>query len=701
MTRRITVRLAATVTLVLATGLSWSAEPPPPPPAPATLSSFLGIKQLVEKSKEHMVVHKEKKAEKQALQGGHPCLKKLFGHLCPCGCPKCEILKKKPPLKPLADAANLESQNPAIRAAAEIKAEEELAPQKIKALRYLATIGCGCYPQVKPALLAALDDCTEQVRVEAALAFLRVAGSPCTVCNSSTCCDAEVREKLRDKAGGTDAQGCWKEPSANVRSAAAAALQACEMIAQPEEAPPPEEPRELPPPEMPELPAPKNAPDEAAPAGGEPRAEANLPAAGAIAAGAGTWRAFGNESTDSAASRTPTGTSATAVAYPGGGDALQKPESENEVDKPEAAAPAESLPEAAPAAEPMDLAGTFGAAAGPESAAPNMIGDFFGSGGARFTGMGATNVSAGTAGGDRRYKIVESNNPVPTDRVFFNYHFFANPLVDIRDQSVDLHRYTFGLEKAFFDDQFSVELRIPFASGYNSDQSLAEGASLSATEFSDMALAVKGILLRRECLLVSGGLGVTLPTGSDWGGFDEQGQLRVVLENEAVHLQPFLGALMRPNDRMFVQFFTQADFDTSGNRMLVSDLNTSGDLPPREAGVLQDQALLFADVSAGYWVYRDPCQRLLTGIAPVIELHYSTTMQSPDAIVDDISGFTLGMDPARGVGFGRRDVLNLTGGLHFAVGSRSTLTVAGVVPLRSNGDRDYDTEFAVQFNRRF
>ena len=234
MKSRFTLGWAVGLTILLASVETFAAEVPAPPPAasvPPTLWSFLGLKQTADKYKKHLVVHKEKKAEKQALQGGHACLKHLFGPLCPCGCPKCEILKKKPPLAPLADPANLESPNPAIKAAAEIKAEEELAPQKIKAIRYLSTIGCRCYPQVKPALLAALDDCTEEVRYEAALAFCRSAGNPCTVCNSSTCCDPDVRKKLADLASGMDDQDCWKEPSPRVRSAAAGALNACEMIA--------------------------------------------------------------------------------------------------------------------------------------------------------------------------------------------------------------------------------------------------------------------------------------------------------------------------------------------------------------------------------------------------------------------------------------------------------------------------------------
>src|SRR5487761_1330094 len=50
----------------------------------------------------------------------------------------------KPPLKALADPANLLSGNPDIETAAKIKQQEDMKKQKIKALKYLATIGCGC-----------------------------------------------------------------------------------------------------------------------------------------------------------------------------------------------------------------------------------------------------------------------------------------------------------------------------------------------------------------------------------------------------------------------------------------------------------------------------------------------------------------------------------------------------------------------------
>ena len=112
-----------------------AADPAVPPAEPNTLWHFLGIPQGCDKIKDAI---KNKKGD------------------CPCK-------ERKPPLKRIADPANLDSQNPEIKAAAKIKAEEDLVPQKVKAIKYLASVGCGCYPGVRDALLACLGDCTEEV----------------------------------------------------------------------------------------------------------------------------------------------------------------------------------------------------------------------------------------------------------------------------------------------------------------------------------------------------------------------------------------------------------------------------------------------------------------------------------------------------------------------------------------------------------
>jgi hypothetical protein len=153
---------------------------------------------------------------------------------------------------PLDDPANLSDAAPAtVQKAAEIKAQEEQAAQKIAALRYLATIGCrGCYKSVEDAFIAGLDDCTEEVRYEAAKALRDTTTNACQLCNSDKCCSEKIQKKLREMAFETDDSGCPKEPSDRVRRQARLALAEC--------GPPPPAPVEETPPvieETPDVPA--------------------------------------------------------------------------------------------------------------------------------------------------------------------------------------------------------------------------------------------------------------------------------------------------------------------------------------------------------------------------------------------------------------------------------------------------------------
>lgn len=142
-------------------------------------------------------------------------------------------LEPKPPLKALADPANLVSDSKMLKKAALIKQQEDLKKQKIKALKYLATIGCGCYnrnpkePTVQEAFIEGLKDCTEEVRYQAAVQLANAAESKCEYCSQNCCCDANVMQVLSDIAMGRDENGCFKEPSERVREAACEALMAC------------------------------------------------------------------------------------------------------------------------------------------------------------------------------------------------------------------------------------------------------------------------------------------------------------------------------------------------------------------------------------------------------------------------------------------------------------------------------------------
>jgi len=209
--------------------------------APATLWKFLGFQKL--------------RVARDALTNMHG---------------KFPSLERKPPMLRIGDPKNLESLNPAIKKAAEIKVEEDLKPQKIKAIKFLARTGCGCYEGVAEALIAALSDCTEEVRYEAARALRDAAGQKCGTCNGS-CCSEKVSEAMYKRAYERDDAGCWIEPSERVRGMLRQALCACSVPGLPEIVTQPiiEGPVEGPVKEGPETPPPPPPPAASVPAGSE------------------------------------------------------------------------------------------------------------------------------------------------------------------------------------------------------------------------------------------------------------------------------------------------------------------------------------------------------------------------------------------------------------------------------------------------
>lgn len=133
------------------------------------------------------------------------------------------------PVTSLTDPANSsEDASPAQQAAADAKAEADLAPQKAKAIKYLASLGCGeCYPDTAEALLAALEDCNEMIRFETVQGLRKSIGGACQSCRQNSCCTPELLKKLYELAYGKDHNGCFIEPSARVRRCARLVVAAC------------------------------------------------------------------------------------------------------------------------------------------------------------------------------------------------------------------------------------------------------------------------------------------------------------------------------------------------------------------------------------------------------------------------------------------------------------------------------------------
>lgn len=347
-------------------------------------------------------------------------------------------------------------------------------------------------------------------------------------------------------------------------------------------------------------------------------------------------------------------------------------------------------------------ASDVGAGLAYESAAPGMVGDFFGTSyGIAFQNPQDTLPpppepgdyrSVAVAGGDRRFKLADNASPFPIDRVFFNYNHFHNSLTTIDGRSANLNRGVAGFEKTFFDRFWSFEFRLPFSSALNGDQILGPpDANNVSNSVGNIAFSLKRLLFRTNTVAAAAGVGVVLPTGSDGRYFDGMNgppTLIYTVENTGYYFLPYAGLWLTPNDRLFSQLGVQADIDARGNSVVDNQRGV-------RMGVIQDQTLLFLDGSFGYWIFRDLSgDRLLTGIAPMIEFHYTTTLTDTDTVaLNRMDSIT---NP-----YNRIDVLNLTGAIRCEFGGRSYLTFSGVSPVRTGADKPFDAEFAVQYTRFF
>ncbi len=473
--------------------------------------------------------------------------------------------------------------------------------------------------------------------------------------------------------------------------------------------------------------------------------------------------------------------------------------------------PAPSVTDMAPAAETPfqpDSALAFSTAqtgiGSPDQAfAPNMMGDLLRAyRGVTFSYLQAGDFAVTNTSGAitfRNSKVAENNSPVPRDRVSFRYNYFKNSIpvrglasspalgqpftvagvpfqfnqVQPASRDYDVHLYTLGLEKTFFDEMASVEVRVPFARTLDSDLDLVSGVPVSVapgivpavqptpgqtlggsdTELQDMNVILKAIIAQDPSRrwIVSSGLGVTIPTGEDLNvtvvdysndiagdpgdaflprginafAFDQRTR-EFEIENETWGLAPFLAAAMRPTDRTFVNAFFQIDvpLNSSDWRFRERDIdleiqafvdafglqgqNFEEQFRNSASGEIDDQTLMHIDVGGGYWLYQNLNAPTVRGIAALLELHYTTTLEDADiAIVPEVpirtqdgSGGLIGpLDPPRlGNIANRVDYLNLTMGSHVLLGQNALISTAYVVPLRDDYDRTFDGELNVQFN---
>lgn len=286
-----------------------------------------------------------------------------------------------------------------------------------------------------------------------------------------------------------------------------------------------------------------------------------------------------------------------------------------------------------------------------------------------------------------RVKVSEDSSPLPRDRFIFNYDYFNNVPLTPGGQTVN--RFAVGIEKTFLDGMMSVEARLPFASTLSSDGIV--GSQSTNTELGNLHMMIKALLYRTDQFAIASGLGISLPTASDTRIRFTDGTDLIQIRNETVLLEPYLAALWTPNERLFSQLWFSVPFDTCGNPVHVNLFG--GGL--RQVGTLQEQTRVVLEGQLGYWVVRndnDPT-RALRGLAPFVELHYSTTTADPDVVASN--GFAIG-DLS-----GRVDELNLTAGVTSQLSNNFFLSVGLVTPLRDQDDRTFDYQVGVRANLFF
>ncbi|MCG6156055.1 hypothetical protein [Rubinisphaera margarita] len=256
--------------------------------------------------------------------------------------------------------------------------------------------------------------------------------------------------------------------------------------------------------------------------------------------------------------------------------------------------------------------------------------------------------------------------------------------------SANLDIFYLGFEKTFANERASFEIRLPVLSAPNQDLDAREGNLQSLNgyniEMGNMSLLLKTLLMQdyTGTFTVSGGFGLTIPTGPDFRIRDSNvlipdqnnvgdatalanlgatppnfifapsdyivaggptGRLislpgnDITVRNEAVLLTPFLAFSQQLNRKLFTQLYFQGDFVVSENTLSQPDGTTAK---------IKQQDTLKIDYQMMYWFFRKPdlvgsqayymngmrTERVegchFKGLAGLLEFHGTTALIDPD-----------------------------------------------------------------------
>jgi len=302
-------------------------------------------------------------------------------------------------------------------------------------------------------------------------------------------------------------------------------------------------------------------------------------------------------------------------------------------------------------------------------------------------------------GSSRASKVGDHNAALPVDRIYFNFNHFhgaldatvgANPIAATDSQSIN--RYTFGWERTFLEGLWSVELRMPFTETYGLAIPALGGTATGGGNVGNLAVVLKRMIYETDDTVVALGLVLDTPTGE--GTFARIGTTNYLIDNNVMGILPYLGMLYSPDDRHFMHAFLQTDIPLGDNTVHTADA-----IGMPLAGNLENftqPTLMYLDVSGGYWLYQDPSAAHITGLAALLEFHYTTTLHQGQSLIRAIPTDTFRLG-SRSI---YSDVVNLTVALDAQFANRWNVRIGGVIPLGAD-DRFFDSELAVQATRYF
>jgi hypothetical protein len=330
--------------------------------------------------------------------------------------------------------------------------------------------------------------------------------------------------------------------------------------------------------------------------------------------------------------------------------------------------------------------------------APATVSDGFTS----FTATPATatlSAAAGTTttpslGNVGLLKMASGGSPIPRDRVFFNYNYFESvPLAN----TASVNQFVPGFEKTFLNGLMSVEARFPFAATLDNDVNVNGSTGTSTGQIGDISVALKSIFSQGDNWLLSGGLQLVLPTAEDLSYSITDGASTrefIRIENEAVHVMPFLGASYIADGGLFLQGFFQIDVDSNGMPVFANS-SPFGSGTMTQVGSLNAATMMYLDLSAGYWLVQEPADstETLTAIMPLFELHLSRSLTDSDSV---------NFSPLGSIG--RADdfqLLNTTFGMVFEFQHNTTISAGYATSIPGGNDKDFGGEFRLHVSHRF